>query len=314
MKTSKKETLSERKPHSREVRIVTPYPITYRFKVKSEFEGKSLLDLMSTRFPFHGVRVWEIKIINGHVGVNGHEASAHQILSKGDEIFHHNPKVIEPSVPDEVEVLEQTDDYLMVYKPAPLPMHPGGRYNKNSLTSILEEKGFNNLRIVHRLDAVTSGLVLFARNKTFAQKAMVAFSEARVQKTYYALVTGNPQDDTVTIDSPIRRKTGFVFESELGLKHAKSAITHFEVIKRAEKSAFIKCSPRTGRTHQIRLHLEQWGYPIIDDPIYGVEGDKSSKKAQKTGISLLNAGLEINELNLSYNLENPELRIQNLSI
>lgn len=313
MKTSKKETLSERKPHNREVRIVTPYPITYRFKVKSEFEGRSLLDLMTTRFPFHGVRVWETKISSGHVGVNGHEASAHQILSKEDEVYHHNPKVIEPSVPDEVEVLEQTDDYLIVYKPAPLPMHPGGRYNKNSLTSILEEQGFENLRIVHRLDAVTSGLVLFARNKPFAQKAMVAFSEASVQKTYYALVAGNPEENSITIDTPIRRKTGFVFESELGLKHAKEAITSFEVVNRGKKSAIVRCSPKTGRTHQIRLHLEQWGHPIIDDPIYGVGGDKSSKKAQKVGISLLNAGLEIEELDLRYNLENPELRIQNLS-
>ncbi|MEQ8525259.1 RluA family pseudouridine synthase [Gracilimonas sp.] len=291
---------------NRPVRIVSPYPITYRFKVKSEFEGKSLLDLMTTRFPFHGVKIWETKISNGHVGVNGHEASANQILSKGDEVFHHNPKVIEPSVPDEVEVLEQTDDYLMVYKPAPLPMHPGGRYNKNTLISILEEQGFENLRIVHRLDAVTSGLVLFARNKTFAQKAMVAFSEARVQKTYYALVTGNPEKHSITIDTPVRRKTGFVFESELGLKHAKEAVTFFEVVRRGEKSAIIRCSPKTGRTHQIRLHLEQWGHPIIDDPIYGIDGDKSSKRAQKVGISLLNAGLEIKELGIKNELAVPE--------
>ena len=297
----------------RPVRIVLPYPITYRFKVKSEFEGRSLLDLMTSRFPFHGMKIWETKINNGHVGVNGKEAAADLILSTRDVVYHHNPRVIEPSVPDEVQVLEQTDDHLIVYKPAPLPMHPGGRYNKNSLTSILEEQGFENLRIVHRLDAVTSGLVLFARNKSFARQAMIYFSEARVLKTYYAVVSGIPKEDSITIDTPVKRKTGFVFESKLGLKHAKEAITHFEVIRRGQQSAIIKCAPETGRTHQIRLHLEQWGYPIIDDPIYGISGDKSSKKAQKVGISLLNAGLEIEELDLRYNLENPELRIQNLS-
>ncbi len=288
----------------RPVRIVSPYPITYRFKVKSEFEGRSLLDLMTTRFPFHGANVWKVKIKNGHVGVNGEEADAHHVLSRHDEVFHHNPKVIEPSVPDEVKILEQNNDYLIVYKPAPLPMHPGGRYNKNSLTTILEEKGFKNLRIVHRLDAVTSGLVLFARNKAFAQKAMICFSESKVQKTYYALVSGNPAEKSMTIDTPVRRKTGFVFESELGLKHAKEAITHFEVLKQNQESAIVKCTPKTGRTHQIRLHLEQWGHPIIDDPIYGVNGDKSSKRAQKAGISLLNAGLEIEELGVKYILEN----------
>ncbi|MBD3617015.1 MAG: RNA pseudouridine synthase [Gracilimonas sp.] len=288
---------------ARKVRIVEPYSLTYRFKVKSAFEGNTLLNLMHTRFPFHGPKVWESKIQAGHVGVNGKEVPPGYELKLQDEIYHHNPKVIEPAVPDEVQVLKQTNDYLIVYKPAPLPMHPGGRFNKNSLTKILEEKGFVDLRIVHRLDSVTSGLVLFARNKSFAQKAMICFSEGKVEKTYYALVSGIPSEDSVTIDSPIRRKNGFVFESKLGLNHAKEAITHFEVVSRRENSALIKCLPKTGRTHQIRLHLEQWGYPIIDDPIYGHRGDKSSKKAQKVGISLLNAGLEIEELGVKWELE-----------
>ena len=293
---------------ARKVRLVNPYSITYRFRVKSEFAGNSLLHLMHTRFPFHGVKVWETKIQNGHVGVNGEEASADHILKLQDEIFHHNPNVKEPSVPDEVRILEETEEYLIVFKPAPMPMHPGGRYNKNSLTKILEEQGYQDLRIVHRLDAVTSGLVLFARNKEFAQKAMICFSKSRVNKTYYAVVSGNPEEESITIDTPIRRKNGFVFESELGLKYAKEAITHFEVVERGEHSAIVKCSPKTGRTHQIRLHLEQWGHPIIDDPIYGIEGDKSSKRAQKIGISLLNAGLEIEELGVKGKLEMSELR------
>ena len=295
------------------VRIVKPYPITYRFKVKSEFEGRTLLDLMSERFPFHGSNVWKTKIQNGLVGVNGEAASEGVTLSAKDEVYHHNPKVKEPSVPDEVEILHQTEDYLIAFKPAPLPMHPGGRYNKNSLTAILEEMGHSDLRIVHRLDAVTSGLVLFARNKAFAQKAMKCFSRSEVKKTYYAMVAGNPEEESITIDTPIRRKTGFVFESKLGLKHAKEAITCFEVVERGEYSAIVKCSPKTGRTHQIRLHLEQWGFPIIDDPIYGINGDKSSKRAQKTGISLLNAGLEIEELGVKWELDLPGEWLQSIS-
>lgn len=295
----------------RPVRIVKPYSVTYRFKVRSEFAGNSLLQLMTERFPFHGANVWETKIRNGHVGVNGKEAFCDFILSKKDEVFHHNPKVTEPSVPDEVQVLHQTEDCLIVFKPAPLPMHPGGRYNKNSLTAILEGQGYESLRIVHRLDAVTSGLVLFARNKEFCRKAMLCFSQSKVKKTYFALVSGNPLEDTITIDAPIRRKTGFVFESKLELKHAKEAITHFEVMQRGHNSAVVKCYPKTGRTHQIRLHLEQWGHPIIDDPIYGINGDKSSKRAQNTAISLLNAGLEIEELGVKWELGLSELRNQN---
>jgi RluA family pseudouridine synthase len=191
-------------------------------------------------------------------------------------------------------------------------MHPGGRYNKNSLIAILEEQGYENLRIVHRLDAVTSGLVLIARNKSFAQKAMICFSESKVKKTYFARVSANPDADTITIYTPIRRKNGFVFESGRGLPHAKKAITHFEVVKLSADSAIVKCQPKTGRTHQIRLHLEQWGHPIIDDPIYGIDGDKSSKKTQDTAISLINAGLEVEELGVKCELGIPEswLRVE----
>ena len=293
-------------PDSRKVRIVEPYPITYRFKVKSQFEGRTLLELMSSRFPFHGRRVWEEKIKDSRVGVNGKAAHAEYLLSRHDEVYHHNPKVVEPSVPDEVEVISQTDDYLIVFKPAPLPIHPGGRYNKNSLTTILKEKGYEDLRIVHRLDAVTSGLVLFARNKNFAQKAMVHFRESKVHKTYYALVAGIPQEKAITVDGPIRRKKGFVFESKPGLSKAKEATTYFELIEEGANSSIVKCHPRTGRTHQIRLHLKHWGHPIIDDPIYGIDEDQSGKTLPKSAISLLNAGLEIDSLGIKAQLDIPK--------
>ncbi|WP_232802955.1 RluA family pseudouridine synthase [Gracilimonas amylolytica] len=291
---------------ARKIRIVSPYPITYRFKVNEEFHGKTLLETMSTRFPFHGRQVWEDKINNGLVGVNGEHTDPEQLLKRQDEVYHHNPKVVEPTVPDEVLVLETQPDYLIAYKPAPLPMHPGGRYNKNSMTEILKDQGYGDLRIVHRLDAVTSGLVLFARNKEFAKQAMLNFSRSEVRKTYYAKVAGTPKQRTMTIDAPIRRKTGFVFESKLGLTRAKEAITEFEVVEKSTDSSIIKCHPKTGRTHQIRLHLEQWGYPIIDDPIYGLNGDKSSQTAQKKAISLLNAGLEIESLGIKAELDIPD--------
>lgn len=291
------------KPHSRDVRIVPPYPITYRFKVKSEFQGATLLELMHTRFPFHGAKIWEKKILNGSVGVNGNTVRPSHLLSQQDEVYHHNPRVVEPAVPDEVQILQEGADHIFVYKPAPLPMHPGGRFNKNSLTKILESMGYEDLRVVHRLDAVTSGIVLFARNKDLARQAMLAFSKAEVQKTYYARVSGNPAEEKILIDTPIRRKNGFVFESAFGLQHAKEAQTRFEVVERGTDDAVVRCLPETGRTHQIRLHLKQWGHPIIDDPIYGPYGDNSSRKAQTTGISLLNAGLQIEKLDLEYQLD-----------
>lgn len=292
--------------NSSKIRIVPPYPITHRFRVKEVNDKKTILELMAMRFPFKTEKEWEGKIRDGMVGVNNAGVLPSHIIYKGDEIFHHNPEVIEPSVPDGVSIIEETDDYMVVFKPAPMPMHPGGRYNKNSLSWILEERGYNELKIVHRLDAVTSGLVLFAKTKEFAQKATFCFGNARVKKTYFALVQGCPEEDEITIEMPIRRKEGFVFESEHGLEQAKHAITQFKVLKRGNESSIIQCNPITGRTHQIRLHLKKWGFPVIDDPVYGSFGDVSSERMQNIGISLLNAGLSIEELGIDYKLDIPE--------
>lgn len=268
--------------------------------------GSRLADMMSLRFPFNSRPEWEARIIAGKVGVNGLKVFPGYILSENDAVFHFNPAVVEPSVPDEIEILEETTDYLAVFKPAPLPVHPGGRYYKNTLTKILEEQGFGRLKVVHRLDAVTSGIIILGKTKDFAQRAMQCFSNNEVAKTYHALVYGVPEETHKRITTPVRRKTGFVFESAPGLENARSAETTFTVQKNFARSALIKCEPVTGRTHQIRLHLAGWGYPIIDDPVYGIYGDDSSRSTQNTAISLIGTGLKSAQLGINLHIEIPE--------
>ena len=169
-------------PNARQVRIVDPYPITHEFKVDKDFEGKTLLDLMATKFPFKPVEEWARRIETGLVYTEFRSGSTEEILTLNQLVYHHNPAVVEPTVPDEVRILEETENYVVVFKPAPMPMHPGGRFNKNTLTYLLEEMGFEGFKIVHRLDSVTSGIVLFAKNKAFAKKAMTAFTEGEVEK------------------------------------------------------------------------------------------------------------------------------------
>lgn len=291
-----------KKKLSRNIRLVSPYSFTHRFKTDPLFVGKSLLEMVSVKLPFQTEEEWSRRIELGRVFVNENKVTPEFKLSAGDEVFHHNPRVIEPSVPDEVEVLLEEEEYLIVYKPAPMPMHPGGRYFKNTLVEILKDKGFEDLKIVHRLDAVTSGVVLVARNKVFAKKATQYFTDGKVAKIYYALVDGIPEEKAITINSPIKRKHGFVFQSGEKLEGARNATTHFEVVEERENSALVKCIPETGRTHQIRLHLAKWGYPIIDDLIYGKKGDQSSKTTQKRAISLVSAGLEIEELGIKFRI------------
>ena len=292
--------MNQPKKNASLVRIIAPYPITHQFKAGSDFEGKSLLEMMSTKFPFRSVHEWKRRIEAGRVYLDNRASNPDTMLTQRDEIRHHNPAVIEPSVPDEVRIITETDDYLAVFKPAPMPMHSGGRYFKNTLKSILEERGYPDLKITHRLDAVTSGVVLFAKNKAFAKRVMEAFTSGLVEKEYEARVYGIPDEKWMTVESKIRRKHGFVFESGGKLDSGQVGITKFEVIASSPEtnSSLIRCNPITGRTHQIRLHLTEWGYPIIDDPIYGPNGDTSSKRTQNVGISLTSTKLRIESLDI----------------
>ncbi|MFO8030487.1 MAG: RluA family pseudouridine synthase [Cyclonatronaceae bacterium] len=257
---------------SRKVRIVSPYARTVRCRVREDDAGMEIGDFLQRRFPYRSRKGWEYHLRDNRI-VQGEKA-----LQPGERVRSQPPLVFstslqtEPSVPDEVTLLDETEDYLLVYKPAPLPVHPGGRYNRNTLTSVLQERQPASQRMVlHRLDSVTSGLVLFGRNARFTKQVGRAFSEGAVEKTYLAIVAGIPANDRITIEEPIRRKTGYLFECGEG---GKQAATEFVVLMRGitrtgGQAALVMCRPFTGRTHQIRLHLQAWGHPVIDDPLYG---------------------------------------------
>ncbi|MEO1022206.1 MAG: pseudouridine synthase [Bacteroidota bacterium] len=300
--TSRADRWLHDKPLSRAVRVLLPYSNTLRFKPKAEEHGKLVTDVFHARFPFKSKKEWEQRLEKGWIYIEGQRNSPHPRVELHDVLVHHHPRVVEPSVPDEVEVLDETPDWLAIFKPAPLPMHPGGRFNKNTITRILEEWGYEDLRIIHRLDSVTSGIVLFAKHKPFAKRAMQSFQDDIVQKTYWAVVSGNPKEGEHTVSSYIRRTEGFVFGSYSDPKEGKHATTHFTVLQHWDGYALVECTPVTGRTHQIRLHLKDWGHPIVDDQIYGHNGDLSSKTPQNTGIRLLHKQLVIDDLDISIDL------------
>ena len=296
------------------------------------------------RFPFRSRRDWETRLREGLV------TQGNKPLQPGDRLLLHPPlqflapSFCEPAVPDETVILKQTEEYALVYKPAPLPVHPGGRYNKNTLLAILREKpdqhGISgghrwgpyspttpeNLWTVHRLDAVTSGLMVFGRCAVFSRKIQKAFAAGRIRKYYLAVVRGCPAVDRITIDKPVRRKTGFVFETA---DQGKASSTEIEVLLRGDKASLVKCIPHTGRTHQIRLHLHEWGHPVIDDPVYGLPGKRTPRESdddnprnffkspiQNTGISLLHYRIQSQDPPLDGNLfdyfENPGIPSERL--
>ena len=291
--------LSSENFKSSNVRIIEPYPLWRQLKVKQKEDGAAIVPFLADRFPYVSEEKWRQRIANGWVQIQGEPVTESHQLSWNDIIYHYNPEVKEPAVPDALSIYKKSENWLLVWKPAPMPMHQGGRYYKNTVLHILYEIGYKEAKIVHRLDSVTSGLVLFARNRKDAAGLQQALASGKAVKRYLALVDGT-LEKRIEMDLPIKRKRGFVFECS---PDGKPASTVIEPVKQLENRTLVRCTPKTGRTHQIRLHLKETGHPIVDDPIYGKAGDQSGMRLQNCAISLVSTAIEIPSTGIKADLE-----------
>jgi 23S rRNA pseudouridine1911/1915/1917 synthase len=178
------------------------------------------------------------------------------------------------------EVLCETEDFIVVNKPAPLLVHPSVPGNPPTLLDGLKDllaydiANGARLSIINRLDRETSGIVIVAKNKTTAREFGIAMQQRQITKEYLALVHGTPQEKEFTVEAPILR-AGDVGESKIWVKQiphpdGKPSITKFELIEKIEPFSLLKAIPKTGRMHQIRVHSLHVNLPIVGDKIYGV--------------------------------------------
>jgi 23S rRNA pseudouridine1911/1915/1917 synthase len=187
----------------------------------------------------------------------------------GQIIHLDRPAPVEPEVPRRFDVLFEDDEVLAIDKPAGLPIHPTAKFYRNTLTSLLRERYPGQpLQVAHRIDRETSGVLLIARTPGAASWLKRAFARRAVDKSYLALVRGQPPDSGV-IDQPIKlldTPTHLMMGAAAdGLK----AITGFRVLRRFAAHALCEAHPETGRQHQIRVHLASIGHPIVGDKLYG---------------------------------------------
>jgi 23S rRNA pseudouridine1911/1915/1917 synthase len=170
----------------------------------------------------------------------------------------------------ELQILVRGGGWIAVNKPPGIPVHPVNRVLENSLIRILRrQEGSEELRLVHRLDAETSGLLLVARDSPTASALSRAFMDGAVHKEYLALVAGEVNEERGSINLPI----GEALDSRIYLKleagHGKRAATDWRVERRLAGRTLLRLFPKTGRRHQLRVHLAAIGHPILGDMLYG---------------------------------------------
>lgn len=217
---------------------------------------------------------------DGRITVNSKVVKLNYIL-ECDDIVHvdvdkEEDQNIEPQKMY-IDVVYEDDDMVIVNKPAnmvvhPTKSHPDGTLS-NGLLYYFREKGEGCIvRLVSRLDMDTSGLIIIAKNQ-FSHMALSRNIKGKdFQKSYLAVVHGNMENSKGTIDLPI------YWDKDKGIKRTvddrgQQSITDYEVIERYSKGDLVKLTLRTGRTHQIRVHLSHLGYPIFGDALYGTGDD-----------------------------------------
>lgn len=196
----------------------------------------------------------------------------------------------EPTVPPPEALIElfQDEAILVLNKPAGLPIHPTARYHHGTLVEQLKLKYGPGFRAdpAHRLDRETSGLVICGRTLLACQRLMKSFMGGEVRKQYLAIVEGHPREDRFEVDAPIAEGTALIrIAVRIDEQEGKPARTRFQVERRFTRDgadfALLRCFPETGRQHQIRIHAQRAGHPLVGDKMYGPDPgyfDRFSKR------------------------------------
>lgn len=282
-------------------RRVKPYHYTYNTHCKERWRGRTLEDIFTSEFRDRKPDYYRKALEAGLVTVNGKTAGRDTVIKNGQVISHtlhrHEPPVT--GLP--IGIIHEDEGMLVIDKPAGVPVHSAGRYHYNSVVEILRaQRGPEWVpRPCNRLDRLTSGIMFIGKHPKGAEKMALQLKARTVQKEYVARVKGKFPDGVVVCDQPIMQVS-----PKLGLNRVratgKEATTKFRRLayyppeasaasianhasseeggrpatpppalsNESEGYSIVHCFPLTGRTHQIRVHLQFLGYPISNDPIY----------------------------------------------
>lgn len=219
----------------------------------------------------------QIKKNISNIFVNDKNIKCGYILNEND-IITYEFKEEENIKPEniKIDIIYEDDDIIIINKPNGLVVHPGAGNKNGTLVNALMylSKDLSNINgefrpgIVHRIDAYTTGLMVVAKNNESHAILADEIKQKKAKRKYLALVWGNIKNDSGTIDAPIGRDPNNRLKMKVTDVNSKDAVTHFKVLKRYKTATLLDVELETGRTHQIRCHMEYIGHPIVNDPVY----------------------------------------------
>ncbi|MEE3402074.1 MAG: RluA family pseudouridine synthase [Candidatus Enteromonas sp.] len=250
-------------------------------RIDASLVGKRLDETLTSSGFYPSRSVAKKMIVEGKVTINGKVEKPHYNLRENDLLValeYSAPKADLAGEDIPLDIVYEDDDVLLINKPVGMVVHPGNGHYEGTLVNALigremalSEGDPDRPGIVHRIDKDTSGLLLVTKNDNAYRKIQEQLSTHTMHREYYALVKGVILEDDGKINAPIARDKNRPTRNCVDVLHGKEAITFFHVEKRYKDSevTLVSCRLLTGRTHQIRVHMDYIGHPVIGDPLYG---------------------------------------------
>ncbi|MGD2173884.1 MAG: RluA family pseudouridine synthase [Candidatus Brocadiaceae bacterium] len=275
----------------------------YAFKVSGKGEGRRLDAYLAARFSDYSRTFIQELIKENAITVNGSPVKPAYIASRGDRVVALVPVRRGEEVPPEdipLDIVYEDRWIVAINKQADLVVHPSRGHQSGTLVNALVHR-FKDLSgasgplrpgIVHRLDRDTTGVILVVKDESVHEQIARQFEERSTTKEYVAVCEGEVELDSDLIEAPIGRDGRSRQRMAVGGLDAREARTVYEVVQRLDRFTVVRCYPRSGRTHQIRLHMKHIGHPLVADPLYGYRdaiymSDLAGEEHQPTEAPLL---------------------------
>ncbi len=284
----------------------------YEFEVTSDDSSRERLDVFLSAQQTEISRSRLKKLITeGLVTVNGSNRPAGYKVRLGDRITIQVPALVTLDASPEpipLDIIFEDEHLIAVDKPAGMVIHPAPGHSSGTLVNALLHHckdlagigGVERPGIVHRLDKDTSGLIIVAKSEPAHKTLVEQFKERKIYKEYLAIVKGNVKKDKDSIHDSIGRHKKHRKKMDIRALNGREAYTEYQVIHRSEIWSYVRLMPKTGRTHQIRVHMASIHHPVIGDNLYGGKSTHHQMERQALHAHRLQLKHPVTGLNLSF--------------